>query len=545
MANTRVFGSVRGQRTLPTNTKNLAGGRAYQLSPEQALAQLAVTGCFGDTFYASAESQLAETLEIASKCSEEYVAKTALYARERGFMKDMPAVLLAHLASRGAPGVRLVGVLFPHVIDNGKMLRNFVQVIRSGVTGRKSFGTALKRYIRTWLAARPAEQLFRDSVGNDPSIADVLKMVHPSPRDAAQQALFGYLIGAKADGENGRKGYKPDWLPQLVKDFEAFKRDRTRELPDVPFQMLDSTGGLDKAGWTAVAQKGRWQMTRMNLANFQKAGVFEDPAMVKLVADRLADAANVHGARAFPYQLLMAYKHVGATVPGAIAEALQTAMEHAIANVPALEGRVVLCPDVSGSMSSPITGARGHMSAVRCVDVAGLVTAALLRRNTLARVIPFETDVVRLHINPRDSVMTIADQIAAVGGGGTTVSAPLALLNKEKADVDMVVIVSDDQSWVETAREVRSAHERTMYEQMYGRGTVVMEEWNALKVRCPKAKLVTLDLTPNTAAQSTPREDILRVGGFSDQVFDILALFADAKSGKDHWVDVIQGIALP
>ena len=30
--------------------------------------------------------------------------------------------------------------VFPRVIDNGKMLRNFVQVVRSGTVGRKSFG---------------------------------------------------------------------------------------------------------------------------------------------------------------------------------------------------------------------------------------------------------------------------------------------------------------------------------------------------------------------------------------------------------------------
>jgi 60 kDa SS-A/Ro ribonucleoprotein len=33
-------------------------------------------------------------------------------------------------------------------------------------------------------------------------------------------------------------------------------------------------------------------------------------------------------------------------------------MEIAIANVPTVEGRVFVCPDVSGSMSSPATGYR-------------------------------------------------------------------------------------------------------------------------------------------------------------------------------------------
>ena len=37
---------------------------------------------------------------------------------------------------------------FPRVVDNGRMLRNFVQVLRSGTVGRKSLGTAPKALVR-------------------------------------------------------------------------------------------------------------------------------------------------------------------------------------------------------------------------------------------------------------------------------------------------------------------------------------------------------------------------------------------------------------
>ena len=48
---------------------------------------------------------------------------------------------------------------------------------------------------------------------------------------------------------------------------------------------------------------------------------------------------------------MAAYTATGAEVPHAVKEALQDAMELALANVPVFEGRVVVCPDVSGSMS--------------------------------------------------------------------------------------------------------------------------------------------------------------------------------------------------
>ena len=57
-------------------------------------------------------------------------------------MKDMPALLTAVVAARD---VRLFDRVFDRVIDTPRMLRTFVQIIRSGATGRRSFGTAPRR----------------------------------------------------------------------------------------------------------------------------------------------------------------------------------------------------------------------------------------------------------------------------------------------------------------------------------------------------------------------------------------------------------------
>src|ERR1043166_6481368 len=116
------------------------------------------------------------------------------------------------------------------------------------------------------------------------------------------------------------------------------------------------------------------------------------------------DAGEIRGARLFPYQLLTAYQNCDAAVPQEVGGALQDAMELAIANVPSIEGRVVVCPDVSGSMRSPVTGHRaGSTTSVRCVEVAALVAASVLRKNQSATVLPFDYGVVPLELNSRDS----------------------------------------------------------------------------------------------------------------------------------------------
>src|SRR5579885_1378836 len=224
MSNKKLFSNsskkstVSKKVTLPANTVNEAGGIAYKLSDKAALAQYAMTGTFNGTYYASDTDQLKRTLELANKADPQFVAKLAVYARQKGLMKDMPAVLAAVIAGKDSD---LLGKIFDRVIDNPKMLRNFVQVIRSGATGRKSLGTRPKRLIQNYLESLTDEQLFKADIGNDPSLQDIIKLVHPKPTNKKRSALYGYLLD---------KEYNKRDLCQLAKDFENFKKDLGGEI---------------------------------------------------------------------------------------------------------------------------------------------------------------------------------------------------------------------------------------------------------------------------------------------------------------------------
>ena len=514
MANTTLFQSIKNRFT-KTDTYNEAGGIAYTLTPKQQLAQLAATGCLNNTFYADAQSQLDQVLKLAESLDAEFIAKTAVYARQKGFMKDMPALLLAVLAQKD---VNMLARVFDQVVDNGKMLRNFAQIIRSGAVGRKSFGNRPKKLMQTWLLTATEKQLLNAAIGNSPSLADVVKMVHPKPREAWRAAWFAWLIG---------KPYDREALPPITRAFEDYKQSRQGELPNVPFQMLTALD-LNSGDWAQIARNGSWQQVRQNLNTFLRHEVFAKSKNIKMVAEKLRDETTIARARVLPYQLLTAYQATSDQMPFEIREALQDAMETAVQNVPAIRGKVVVCPDVSGSMHSPATGYRGSAtSKTRCIDIAALVSAAMLRTNPQARVIPFEQITVNVKLNPRDSIMTNAEKLANIGGGGTACSAPLALLNREKADVDLVVIVSDNESWADCGPH-------------WSGKTDLMKEWDILKQRCPEAKLVCLDIQPYTTVQVQNRCDILNIGGFSDQVFTLIGSFAEQGMGADFWVEEIE-----
>ncbi len=517
MANQNLFQTIAGQFS-QANTVNEAGGKAFEFSPKHALAQYAVTGCLNGTYYADAETQLQRVLELASAVDPAFTAKVAVYSREQGQMKDMPALLCAALSVLDAGKLKAV---FPRVCNDGKMVRNFVQIVRSGAVGRKSLGSVPKKLVQSWLEHSTEEQIFRASVGQSPSLADLVKMVHPRPSTPQRAALYGWLLGREHDAAA---------LPECVKGFESFKRGETREVPDVPFQMLTALP-LGQSDWTAIARRAPWQMTRMNLNTFARHGVFNDRQVTRLVAERLRDRATVRKARVFPYQLMVAHAQADGAVPAEVREALQDAIDVALENVPAINGRVAVCPDVSGSMHSPVTGHRkGSTTAVRCLDVAALVAAALLRKNRDAEVLPFSDDVVPVQLNPRDSVMTNAKVLAGLPSGGTNCSAPLRELNRRQVASDLVVLVSDNQSWVDAEGG--------------GRSTATMAEWETFRRRNPQARLVCLDVQPYGSTQAQERADILNVGGFSDNVFEILARFAQGELNPDHWVGVIESLAV-
>ncbi len=536
------------------DTVNNAGGKAYRMTPEHALAQFAVTGCLSDTFYVTAADQLDTILSMVADKSvgAHFVAQVALYGRLQN-MKDAPVLLLACLAVCGESD--LFNRVAPTVCDTLKQVSNLVKVIRSGKVqgvfgtndgkGSTSLPQVVRKFVRSWLTSRDPDRLLNDSVGIDPKLPDLLQIAHPKPSTPEQAATFAYFLGKKLSAEQSAA------LPTSIRDFEAFKtakgEDRAKLIGWINFRLLDSLG-LTDAEWLQIAQSASWQTARMNLNTFARHGVFGAKGMATKIAAKLSNKDEVKRAHAMPYQLFAAFKatednargYAGygsrpatapTEVPAECRLALQQAYETAVSLIPALPGHTAVAVDCSGSMGSHITGRQGNSkpSVITCNEGAALIAATIVRGSPNSSVMRFDYTATRVKINPLDSVMTNAAKIAA-NGGSTNCSAPVQLLLDAGEECDTIVIISDYESW----KDSTDTHA--------GLGRI----WARYRAKFPRAKLICIDLSPNTTLQvkGDHEDGIYHIGGFADAVFPLIQRFARGEN-KATWLDTIKAIRLP
>ncbi|XZE56078.1 vWA domain-containing protein [Planctomycetaceae bacterium SH139] len=551
MANKSLFQSITS--VLPrANSINEAGGPAYKMSAKHAIAQMAATGTFGNVYYASAQNQLDAVRKLIDEIDDnEFLAKLAVYSRERAYMKDMPAALLVVLSTRDT---KLMHQVFDRVVDNGRVLRTVFQMVRSGQFGRKGLSSSLQRAFQRWLNDASVGKLLSASIGNDPSLRDVLRMARPTPKDDARRALFGWLTDKPVEKWAPATA---DHLPLTVQSLVAYRAAETAEAQTLIAGDLQVRWDLlaDAAKgpmvWKAIARQMGPQALRMNLNTLLRHDVFSVEQlsstaqsgseerlrqssynMIDYVAGQLADRDAIIRSRQFPYQFLAAYMNASDEVPSKIKTALHDAAEIACGNVPALPGPVIIGLDTSASMGWPATASRGRggTSKMRCVDVAALFAAAILRRNPDCVVIPFDTQAYQVKVDPSDSILSLSARLSQCGGGGTDCSLPFVEANTQYAKQAFagIVLISDNQSWITNGRA-------------YGYGqndsTGVITQWEKFKKiqrghGIADPKLVCIDIQPYGTSQAPERNDILNIGGFSDAVFNVVSSFLENDASR-------------
>lgn len=283
--------------------------------------------------------------------------------------------------------------------------------------------------------------------------ADVIEMVHPIPRDAVQSALFRWLLDRRRGATRKVRG-KNVTVPEVLKTVAATREVRQAAAEDASVladaavlaqtgitweeqrssAITATTSDADKAAlWEAKIPTMGYMALLRNLRGFDEAGVSD--AVAQTVAARLADPAEVVASRQFPFRFLSAWKAVQGM---RWAQALETALGHSLANVPALKGRTLILVDQSGSMY----WANSAYSQVTLAEIAAIFGSALALRAEHARLVQYGSSSEQVKFAPGvGSLLRVAERFQNMGGTNTA-----AAVAAHYHGHDRVIIITDEQA---------------------------------------------------------------------------------------------------
>jgi 60 kDa SS-A/Ro ribonucleoprotein len=231
-----------------------------------------------------------------------------------------------------------------------------------------------------------------------------------------------------------------------------------------------------------------------------------------------------------------------------VLDALQTAMDLAVENIPTIPGVTAIFADNSGSMYQDKLSEYTIIDRATAANVAMAVAARACEK---AHLFVFAENIKRVSVSKRDGVLTNVKEIAQVGrtvGSSTFGYKTIELLSKEGIEVDRIMPVSDFQMYSETAiRSVGNKNVRLNDPRIYGWSTghdqvMFAAEWIKYKRAHPQTYLYPVDMAGYGSMQ-VPQDDktICMLGGFTDAIFRFVPFF---EGNRQSMIDYIKSIDL-
>lgn len=376
-----------------------------------------------------------------------------------------------------------------------------------------------------------------DSDGDAVRMADVLELTHPVPNGELvkishgegkrrfadkQGVLFKHAIDRR---HNRVSELSQEALPMVYSNTAL--KSAMSALPEVSkgtsrviLEQLLSTDRIKAAGlswqnvlsmagnklpkdklWEAVIPTMGYQALLMNLRNFDQAGVSD--AVAADVVARLSDPYQVARSRMMPMQFLSAYRATTSSLRWG--QALNTALELSLGNIPRLAGKTLILIDTSYSMN----GGFSKDGTLARWDAAAIFGLALAKRCENADVVSFSSHSVVFPAIKGEALLKSLERFKSGGyfiGNGTETGN--AVRTHAKGHVRIVVLTD---------------------EQAASDGEAV---FNSIPPMVPTYTWNLAGYRMGHAAGSPNRHTF---GGLTDDAFKMIPLLEAGKSGTWPW----------
>lgn len=492
-------------KTTTTPALTHEGGGGFLRTARSELFLTAVTEMAEDKFYESSQARRLRVQSLVATVLGEPDGRAWLEAflpwlRHSANMRSAPVILLGEMAACGAQNMRpLVSATLSRADEPAELLGYWLQF-----HGRK-IPAGLKRGIADSAVKLYTERNTLKWDGQSKAIrfGDVIDLTHPVPKDASQSVLFKQLL----DNRHNRDGGPKEELTWLLRDYDL-QRVPTDERRAALTHAVESgwswerlagwlPGGMDSEAWEAVIPNMGYMALLRNLRNFEQNGVSKE-VLAQVVA-KIQDPEEVAKSKQFPYRFLSAY--LAASDTFTFSQALETALELSLSNVPQLKGNTLILIDTSGSMQSRMSG-RSQMS---CNKVAALFGVALAKTAESVDTVLYATDSQSFTVNSKASTLRTMDALerenGKVGYGTNTHGAIRKYL---RPDHDRVIILTDEQS--------------------HDKQTGTLSPW-----------VHTINLAGYSTATMLPGSKVFSYGGFTDAMFKLIPLMENGAQGRWPW----------
>src|ERR1022692_1432669 len=217
-----------------TLTTNLAGGEAFSQTDELALVSLLLTSFVNDQFYRDAKTSLDELRKLASKIKDkEFVAKAAIYARDKFGMRSITHALAGELTSELSGeewGKNFYDKIVVRVDDMTEILSYYLAYKTSKDSPKfpnslkKGFAKAFDKFDNYQLAKYAGKN-------KEVKLVDVVNIVHPVPSDRNKEALESLIKGELKSTETWEaKLSKAGQTAESDEDLVQLKADAWQDL---------------------------------------------------------------------------------------------------------------------------------------------------------------------------------------------------------------------------------------------------------------------------------------------------------------------------
>ncbi|KAI6184522.1 hypothetical protein M3Y97_00605500 [Aphelenchoides bicaudatus] len=380
--------------------------------------------------------------------------------------------------------------LVPYVCKMATNLFMFIQFaekVSKQYNQKTGWGRMMKSAVACWYLKRQPKTLaiqltkYRNRCGY--THRDNLRLSHADPKtisrdgDDKQAILYDYLFyyacTGKLDKDFGDR-YDDETVKTLkssdvakfmnaVLEIAKLKPENENECAQlirenqlvrehVPTDLLNSA-----TVWKALLEKMPMTAMIRNLSKMSALGLLtgqepENQEWVDRVVENLTNEEKIKKAGIHPFNVLLAKSvyNQGSGVRGSltfrtnpvISQALETAFLLAFKNVQPTNKRFLIALDVSGSMSSPMSG-----SVLSCREAEIAMSMVALRTEPKTEVVGFSSNLAKIDVNQETSFNEFYDKINRLSFDSTDCSLPMVWAKNEKKEFDVFIVYTDNETY--------------------------------------------------------------------------------------------------